>query len=377
MSIDLIGRVGVPRSAGVWPSAQACAPPQPTARPQQPVPPSAVALGERLHRAWAVGRFAAVANRDVPAAITELILHHVRVGFYGDRMDGMRRLTGFGPDGTLEVQLAPNRRNVPVVVKEARRDVCGLCEPPFPEERGLSWRNWRIWPNAFPYVPAEYEHIILTSGIHAQQQYSSAILGDMIDFQAFASDGRQLTMHYNGIAGNSQAHLHWQACRATTPLQRLIDNGRMQLTDVVRTATGRVSSFDQGSYCGILVDGDKSFVLRWADRLVAQLDRDATTRGAYNMVLLQSQNGRPRLVVFPRRADHLKPTAGDFRLGVGGFNTAGIVVVPRAELTKEFIDELGPAIRATQVPPGELPWLAELGKQSGATLPWAQALQPH
>jgi hypothetical protein len=323
----------------------------------------------RLEQTWSTGSVAPVHSRELPEAVAALMAYHLRVGFFEDRLVGMERRGGFGPDGSFEVALAPNRKKAPIS-RDAHADgACGLCRPTFPSERGLSWRTWRIWPNAFPYVPAQSQHILLTCADHVAQSFSPQILGDMIDFQAHAAAGRQLTMHYNGTAGNSQFHLHWQATREVLPLQRQLDGGTLPTSPVVVEQGGRVATYDQGIYAGLLVEGDKSFVQRWAARIVERLEKDPVTRGAYNLLLLQPIRGRARLVVIPRRADLLKPTMGSFgQAGVGAFTAGGIVVMPRAEIPDDFAAALEPAMRSTIVPPAELGWLDDLRRAPRAAV---------
>lgn len=325
---------------------------------------SALSLAQRLEQVWTTQLLAPVTNQEMPRAIDALMAYHLEAGFFGERFDGMERFSGFGPAGTVEVALAPNRKKVPIGRDVDGHGNCGLCKPPFPEERGLIWGTWRVWPNAFPYVPADSQHIILTHQGHLPQSYSPQILADMVDFQNCAAGGEQLTMHYNGTAGNSQIHLHWQATRETLPLQRQLDSGRMPLTDLRRDQEGRIATYDQDFYAGLVVEGDKPYLVRWATRIIARLNDDPTTRGAYNLLLLKPRAGRLRLVIVPRRADHLKPEVGSIgKAGIGAFNTGGIIVLPRAAIPGDFADAITPAMRSTIVPPRELAWLGQLSEE--------------
>ncbi len=336
---------------------------------QQPVagsPPIAL----RLHAIWQAQRLAAVADQELPSAIDAMMKYHVDVGFFGIRTDGMRNIEGFGPHGDVRVALAPNRHKVPIARDVDGQGSCGLCKPPFPSERGMAWRDWRVWPNAFPYVPTSMQHILLTSAHHQPQSFAPSVLADMLDFQTVAAGGRPLTMHYNGIAGNSQHHLHWQATREITPLQTAIDAGRLPLAPCVTAPDGRVETYDHGFFAGMLVSGSKSFVVRQATRIVEKLNQDPTTRGAYNLVLLVPRAGRFRLSIVARRPDNLRPEIGSFgRRSIGAFNTAGVLVVPADDLPDDFAEAITPAVRATIVPPNELPWLADLGHESSVQLP--------
>jgi len=186
----------------------------------------------------------------------------------------------------------------------------------------------------------------------------------MIDYQRFASQDAPVTMHYNGIAGNSQFHLHWQATREKLPLQRMLDAGTLQLERWHSAANGHIDSYDHGYYAGLVVTGDKSYVTRWAQLLVEKLDADPLTRGAYNMLLLHPADGQVRLVVIPRRADNLKPEIGAFgKVGVGAFNLGGTVVVPRDAVPDSFGADYVAAATKSVVRPAELSWLRELVQQ--------------
>jgi hypothetical protein len=274
----------------------------------------------------------------------------------------MRREVVQTSGGPLDLQFTPNRDKVPVVeLHDTGHAECALCKPPFVDERGLSWRDYTIWPNAYPYLPPEQQHVVITAARHVGQQFSPQILEDMIDYQRAAGHGTPITLHYNGVAGNSQFHLHWQASRERLPLQRLLDDGGLPLQRLHTGAGGRVDSYDQGFYAGLLVSGDRAYVSRMAARIVQGLDRDPLTRGAYNLLLLHPRQGEACLVVIPRRADQLKPELPSFgKVGLGAFSLGGTIVVPRDDVPAGFADEVLAAAAQTLVRPAELPWLDAL-----------------
>jgi len=337
--------------------------------PRQPTPSKS--LAEILSRAWSLGRVGAVLDRELTTAVDLLMQTHVKNGFFGHYCDGMRRVQGFGADGSMEVALVPMRTQIPIARESSCQ--CPLCSPPNDVEKGLAWRGYQIWPNAFPYLPTDQQHILLTSAGHRGQAFSTQLLNDVLDFQAFTAGSRPLTMFYNGTAGNSQYHLHWQAVRETVPLERLIARGALCLTSHVKEADGELSSFDQGSYAGFMVSGNKRFVCAWARTLVQHLKSDPLTQGAYNMGLLSQQNGNFRLVIVPRRAACLKPNLGSLGpRGVGAFNMLGTQVLPKDEIPADFSDALT-HLRDTLVPPCEFAWLATL--KAPAKLPMCEATQ--
>jgi len=339
--------------------------------------PAALDQVKDCRAAWQRSLLARVADTDLSPAVEELFAHHLSTDFYGVRTDGMRRLEIEGPGGKLDVQLAPNRNKVPLAeIKDGENKECALCRPPFQEERGLSWRDYNVWPNAFPYVPTESRHVVITAARHVGQRFTPQLLGDMIDYQRHAGESTPVTMHYNGVAGNSQFHLHWQATRETLPLQRLLDRGELP-TELLHSGDGgRVDSYDHGFFTGLLVRGDKGYVSRWATILIDQIDRDPLTRGAYNLLLLHPRDGQARLAIIPRRADDLKPPVGDFgKVGLGAFSLGGTIVVPRDQLPETFAEDLTAAAARTVVRPHELSWLTRVTRQPSNPMLLARTAQ--
>ncbi|MBN2358566.1 MAG: hypothetical protein JXR83_03875 [Deltaproteobacteria bacterium] len=327
--------------------------------------PVALDRASDCRRAWQRSLLARVPDSQLAAAVDVMFAYHGDVNFFGERTSGMRRVSGYGPQRNLDIQFAPHRNKVPLVeISDQAKKECALCRPPFPDERGLSWRDYVVWPNAFPYLPQSGQHVVITADKHIGQRFTPQILGDMIDYQRHAGQQAPVTLHYNGIAGNSQFHLHWQASREKLPLQRLLDAGELPLERLHSAANGRIESYEHGYYNGILVTGDRCYVTRWAQLLVERLDSDPLTRGAYNLLLLHPADGQARLVVIPRRADELKPEVASFgKVGFGAFNLGGTVVVPRDEVPDNFGDDYLAAAARTVVRPSELSWLRELMQQ--------------
>ena len=313
----------------------------------------------RLHAAWKAARVAPIDEAHLPQGIDALMSWHLRIGFFADRFDGMRRVTGLGPTKDLEAQLTPQRRKVPASSSQEAR--CVLCNPPFPEERALGWRSWRIWPNAFPYVPSAYQHVLMVTARHLPQSFSRELFADMLDFAAAAAGGRQLTLHYNGIAGNSQYHLHWQATRVVLPLQRQLDAGRVEQRELWRTPEGRLASLDDALFAGLLLEGGRGFVIELAARIVRRLETEPLTRGAYNFLVLSPRGRSLRVVLIPRRAEALKPTLGSLGpQGLGAFNLGGIMVLARPDVPADLGTAFPAAVRTTVVRASELTWLRAL-----------------
>jgi hypothetical protein len=176
----------------------------------------------------------------------------------------------------------------------------------------------------------------------------------MIAYQRAAGSDEPVTLHYNGKAGNTQFHLHWQASRETLPLERLLDSGALATSPLVTTAAGRVMSYEDGFYAGLVVSGEVGFVSRQAGEIIAALERDPACGGAYNLLLLKPRRGQARLVIIPRRAESS---------GFGAFPLGGVLVVPRETLPAGFGLEMEAAARDAVVRPSQLAWLAQLARR--------------
>jgi len=352
------------------------APSTPVAKAQTASPPSAVRVqkkpavqvGVRLEETWTRARVARIEDRELPTAVDTLYDHTLRSGYIGDGFKGMQRLTEYGPDGHLEVQLCPNRRKTPKATGPHAACDCALCGPPGGEP-GLRWRDYVIWPNRYPYVEAESQHLVITAAQHQPQGFTPQLLSDMIDYQLFAGSKKPVTLHYNGIASNSQFHLHWQATHERLPLERMLHDGTLQTTVLRSSEAGKVESYDQGFFRGIAVSGKKDFVCRWAQRIITKLDSDFTVRGTYNLLLLPSARGEARLIILPRRADDVTPVVEPFgKMVLGAMSLGGLLVLPKDEIPDTLDDALLPGLRRSTVAPRELKWLPELMEQPESSL---------
>jgi hypothetical protein len=264
-------------------------------------------VSARLLELWTDEYRVPVGDDELRGALDALHGYHNAKGFFEDRYEGTRVVGGLGDDADLEVMLAPNR-------KSGMKPSCGcpFCRQTAPVGRTFNWRSWRALPNAYPYAPAASQHTVLAFEGHKEQTCGPQILADMIAYQAFVDDGRGVTMHYNGTAGNSQKHLHWHSSQERLPVERWLDEGDVELTDLRSTAQGRVASYTHDEFSGLLVEGDPAFVSRWGARLTDKLATDDKTGGRYNLLLLPQKNGKARLVVVPRRvpADDMPPLGG-------------------------------------------------------------------
>jgi tartrate-resistant acid phosphatase type 5 len=320
----------------------------------------ALAIKDAFNDAYKV----AVSDRDLTPGLDALFDYHHGKGFFENRLDDMSLETVKTALGEVEFQLVPHRRYDKK--KGGLEDggcACPFCRDAEPVARALNWRGWRVLPNRYPYAPEESRHVVLAREGHIDQSFSPSVLADMIDYQRLAPGAH--TLHYNGIAGNSQQHLHWHASDEVMPVERLINSGALALNVRRGSLAGQVATYDDGFYKGLHVEGSKDFVVRWASRLVDALDKDPTTRGHYNMLLLKArQDGQARLVIVPRNADSVvREVDGLGKLSYGAFGVAGRGVIIKDRMPPEAIDSFVEQAEHTMVRPDAIPGIDAALKQ--------------
>ncbi len=331
-------------------------------------------IWKRLSAQWENTRTATVSDAELSESISSVIQEHSQRGLFGERFEGMRRIGGFGDDGSVQVQLCPNRKSVPTGRKQTSACGCALCSPPEPEERGLAWRDYVIWPNAFPYFKEDKEHVVITTATHQGQDFSKKILGDMMAYQSFAGKDCPATLHFNGKASNSQFHLHWQASHVRTPFQAQLDSGKLNTKTLREDSQGTIDTIDQSFYNGIVVSGEPEYVGRWAERIVDKMRKDPLIRDTYTMVLLHPKEGQARLLINPRRADDVKPEIAGFgKVTLGAMSMAGINVQTQSQLAPGFNEALIQASQKSCLRENEMPWLAELQTIEDVFRPWQRS----
>jgi tartrate-resistant acid phosphatase type 5 len=306
----------------------------------------------------------AVSDGDLTPGLDALFAHHHDNNFFGRRLDDMSLQTAHTSRGEVEFQLVPHRRydsNKSGLDKGSQGSPFALESEPV--ARVLNWRGWRVLPNRYPYAPKESRHVVLAKEGYEEQSFSPAILADMIDYQRLAPSAH--TMHYNGIAGNSQQHLHWHASDEVMPLERLIDDGSLKLNVRRASLAGQVATYDDGFYQGLHVEGSKDFVVRWASRLIDAIDADPTTRGHYNLLLLQSKSpGHSRLVIVPRNADSItQEIDGLGRLSYGAYGVAGRGVIIKDEMPEQAVESFVQQAEHTIVSPAAIPGINKAFQQ--------------
>ena len=342
-----------------------------SAKPQPAPGAEAQAFAARLRAGLTAGGKPAVPDHRLALAARTLHDHVVESGYFGERMDGMRRIVDARTG--VEVQLAPNRKAVPAGRDTTAAKSCVLCEDTDPLERRVVWRDYWVRPNAYPYVPADLRHMLVMPTAHQPQSFSVQLLGDMLEYQRLVGAEQPVSMFYNGLAGNSQFHLHWQAIHEALPIERAFDDGRHPLKTLRSGPQGALHTFEHSLRSGFLVEGDDAYVSRWAQRIIERLDRDPKTSkdgaGRYNLVLLHRSAGRARLVIFPRHADGRKADLGaKGQFAIGGVNLAGLFVVPRPSISKDYFDVVPKAAGRTVVPPSSLSWCRELAAMPESSL---------
>lgn len=300
---------------------------------------------------WRERPVATVTDAQLGSAADVLFLYHHDRGFFGRRFEGMRVERGLGDDGSLEVTLAPNRKDGKV-----DGDGCPFCKSHFPDQRALAWRGWQLIVNAYPYADAHSRHTVIAYGGHRPQSFDADVLRDMAELQRLLARhrGQPVTMHYNGTAGNSEQHLHWHASHERLPVERWLDEGVAKTEVLRRGADGSVAAWSKGDFAGLALTGSAAFVGRWATRIVKGLDDDPRTAGRYNMLLLPSEGDEVRLVLVPRRA---LPEGEETPKMGGAWAVGGREVVYEHELPADAAEKLVEAARAHVVRPEELSWL--------------------
>ncbi|MEE2903191.1 MAG: hypothetical protein VYC39_12735 [Myxococcota bacterium] len=322
----------------------------------------------RLRGALQRNEIEVVADHELEEAISILYKHVKDAGFFAEGFTDMKRVVD--DETGLEVQLAPHRKFLPRDSRANTVNECVLCRPHDHRSRRIQWRNLYFLPNKYPYLPAEYKHVLILTKEHRPQVFDSKVLRDLIDYQQCAGGTRPVTLHFNGNAGNSQVHLHWQATHETLPIQKLLDSDQLKLTTLYSSNQGSLASYDKGIYRGFLIEGDERFVCESADVIVQCIYREPRTTmqgedgkisATYNMVLLQSKGALCRLLIQPRRASHLRVKFGTVgRVGVGAFTLGGIFLMSKPEVPEGFFQQVTEHVRRTTVGVSEFDWIEEL-----------------
>ena len=302
-----------------------------------------------LSARWKADRAPQVTSAELPDAVDALFCHSIDAGLLDVAAKDMARREGVGDRGLLNVMYAPYRREAlraQASVADPSKSV--LLDPPNPEQRGLSWRGYLLWPNMFPYFPVQAQHVVVVAAKERAQAWDPAVFADMIAYQSAAKPNT--TMIFNGIAGNSQDQLHWHAVGDRLPVERALDDGLVEATTKRNDHDGRIRTFEDGYFAGILVEGTAAYVQREASALVRRLEREPPTSGKYNTVLMTPKDGRTRALLFPRRAGVLGSEFGTITIG-------GTMLV-QGKAPVDLVQREA-AARQQVVAPSELPWLDE------------------
>jgi hypothetical protein len=306
-------------------------------------------------------------------SLSLLYRYHLDQGYFGSAFEGMSRERDIAPG--VDLLINPQRASYAesTASGSGSQGPCALCQPTRPEQRGLAWRSYKIVPNEFPYVPPSGEHLMLLPLEHRGQAFDRQLLLDLIDLQRL--DGRReepIRALYNGISGSSQFHLHWHLLRDPLPIEALLEQGRLPLTSLRRGPGLDLSTFDEGFYSGILVEGEASAAVAATGRMVRGLETDPRTQGHYNLALLSPREGRARICIFPKQVGEPSARVGEKSVVFAALSLAGTVVL-HAPLTPQDRPKLIEAARRTRVAPSELPWLeaAARGEPAFSSVDWS------
>jgi hypothetical protein len=292
----------------------------------------------------------------LPQAISMLLASHSARGAY-DRTGVVNRHEVEDQGESIDLFHAPNWS-----LCRSQSDPpqhCVLCDPPDPEQQGIAWHTYIIWPNPFPSLPLAAKPIVIATERCEAQRSTSEHLHEMITLQTYIGDDTPWTLYFHGLSGNSESHHHWQGAQYRTPIQRALDSDRLTPTLQRLDDAGRVSTLQSPIYSGIIVEGKPHFVKAWTCRIEDRLYADPQCDGAYNLALLPPRNGNTRLLVFPRR-----PTA---RGGapVSALDLMGALCYGLPQLRRDIIASKRHRISANRVVPSQLTWLPDLCRHGG------------
>jgi hypothetical protein len=271
------------------------------------------------------------------------------------RHEGMRTELVHTQGLTAELFFAPHR-NIGAAPQPAHDAAsCPFCSPAGP---ALSWRGRRVLPNAFPYAPSSSQHLLLLPIDHKPQVFDRAFFTDALDLQRWL--GADVALHFNGMAGNSQPHLHFHAHRERLPLERAIDDGRAERSTMGVVDGAQVERVAHGPLRGLLVSGSDAAITAAAEKLCRTLDDDAAVAGRYNMHLLR-RGQTARLVIVARRADTLAlQTPTGTSVGAGAFDVAGRRVVEADHIDPVVLSTWQDLLPRTVVDPRDVAGLGAL-----------------
>lgn len=285
------------------------------------------ATADRTLRAEAVARIPpaskgeGLTDAQLPGALASLFAAQHRNG--PTWAVGHRRVV----DRELEFDLFPARAKVAVQRHDPGSDGCSLCQPPPEGVPNLRWRGYSFLPNTAAYVPEDGLHLVVRSTEHRAQGAKLADLGRMLELSRLARREPPVTLHFNGLAGNTQFHWHWQLTTERLPLQRALEEGQLPQVVLRKSPDLKISRYGLGVMQGVLLEGRAPAVQRWTAELVRRLEAEPLCQGRYNLMILPTRGDRVRVVVVPRRY-----LGEGVPMAHGAFSYAGRVIVSRAEL---------------------------------------------
>lgn len=278
------------------------------------------------------------------------------------------------PKGTAEP--APVASPLPGITAAPECANCPFCTQY--QGRSILWRGLRVLPNAYPYAPADSQHLLLLPLEHREQNFEKAFFLDALAFQTKL--GPETRMHFNGKAGNSQPHLHWHAHRESLPIETALQSNPSALHEIATYGGAKLSHFAYSPVRGLLVEGDEASSAELADRVARHLEADPTVQGRYNMVLLRRTDEAPnkvRLAIFPRRSAALSlEVEGVGTIKGGALDMAGRRTIAKSSVSDEALDAWREFLARTLVPAEEIPGLASLPSVTDTLTPWQTRMNP-
>ena len=215
--------------------------------------------------------------------IKKLIYYLNNSGFYKSIIKNKKRLDDITYDKIGETGII--LKSIPYKMKlslkkksslqKALNNSCALCDAiegsnkiePLNLAKSLLWRGYIIRPNDFPYMD---DHLLIMSSDHnhgldglrgsqSELHLNLNIMTDMFDFYKLM--GKQGTMFFNGMAGNTQLHFHFHYTSNTLPIQKYLyeyQNNNDKITQYKTLNQNNLfifNSTDKNCYNGIFFYG--------------------------------------------------------------------------------------------------------------------------
>ncbi|MBF0442794.1 MAG: hypothetical protein HQK54_12890, partial [Oligoflexales bacterium] len=244
----------------------------------------------------------------VIAAQARRVLDGQTEGLHNEPVDGQTY---------LQIRHMPHRGDqVPEFSKEPApfsdsrtKEDCPLCSRNNLAADFVYGDRLRIISNVARYAD---ESILIKSRDHMLQTDIPSLLPDVCEF--IANMPPKYFFFFNGLAGNSQRHTHFQAISETAPIREAINSQDLRLKETAsaeNVSMGILSpakSFDvektersSDHFCGYYFNGDFRTVASFAGRFLEALDQSRERPGLYNLFAFRcEESSKMILIVVPR-----------------------------------------------------------------------------